>query len=278
MTTNSPAARLEISDREFSQLSAIMQEQAGIHLPPGKKALVVGRLSKRLRHHGLKSFSEYHRFVTREDADGSELQTMVDLLTTNETYFFREADHFDTLRNRILPELDQSRELKFWSAACSSGEEVYTLAMVLADALGEKAAWSIFGSDISTEVVARARRAVYPMGAAEKIPRDYLRRFCLKGTGSQEGRFLVDRSLRERARFDTVNLNAADWRPPGRFDVIFLRNIMIYFNAATKQQLADRLAGALNPGGWLIVGHSETLNGVSDRFECIKPSVYRRKA
>jgi len=278
MTTTDPAGRLDISDREFGQLSAIMQEQAGIHLPPGKKALVVGRLGKRLRHHGLKSFTDYHRLVTGEDGDSSELQTMVDLLTTNETYFFREADHFDTLRNRILPELDQSRELKFWSAACSSGEEVYTLAMVLADALGEKAGWSIFGSDISTEVVARARRAVYPMAAAEKIPRDYLRRFCLEGIGSQQGRFLVDRVLRQRTRFDTVNLNASDWRPPGRFDVIFLRNIMIYFNAATKQQLAERLAGALNPGGWLIVGHSETLNGVSDRFECIKPSVYRRKA
>jgi chemotaxis protein methyltransferase CheR len=260
-----------ISDSEFILFRDLIYGLAGIHMPDTKKGLVSGRLGKRLRQLSLKSFRDYFARV-REDA--AERQVMVDLLTTNETYFFREPKHFDFLRGELLPRVGQ-RELRVWSAACSSGEEPYSLAMSLADTRGF-GGWRILGTDISGRVLAAARRGVYPMEDAESIPKKYLGRFCLRGVRSQQGKFCIDERLRQRIEFRQLNLNG-NWGAMERFHLVFLRNVMIYFNATTKAQLVERIAGQLEPGGHLVIGHSETLNGLTSRFAVVRPSVYRLK-
>lgn len=262
----------ELTDREFKQFQGMIHKIAGISLSDAKKPLVGGRLSKRIKHHGLHSFGEYFDIVMRE---GTELQVAVDLLTTNETYFFREPRHMDFLRDRILPSHPRGRPFRIWSAASSSGEEPYTLAMVLADSLGEEAPWEILGSDISSRVLEKARAGHYSLERSSGIPRHFLNRFCLKGVGSQDGTFLLNRSLRERVQFQQVNLNEPLPRL-GEFDVVFLRNVMIYFNMETKRQVVARILPLLRPGGYFIVSHSESLNGVSDVLKVVVPSIYRK--
>lgn len=265
-------AMAPLNDREFLHFCRFIREAAGIHMTSAKKALVSGRLGRRVRHHGLRSFGDYFELVMSREGE-NERQTMVDLLTTNETYFFREEKHFDLLRERILPAYKGS-SLSLWSAACSTGEEAYSLAMTLADICGS-AAFSILGTDISKRVVAQAERAVYPTEKARRIPGDYLRRFCLRGIGRQEGNFTIDKRLRQRVAFRLFNLNG-EWRDIGPFDIIFLRNVMIYFDTDTKQRLVQRMAECLVPGGYLFVGHSESLNGMSHGFRTVTPSVYQR--
>lgn len=262
-----------LTDHEFQQFQNFAYETAGIHLNASKKALVSGRLIKRLKHHGLRSFGEYIRLLQDKGA-AQERQTAVDLLTTNETYFFREPKHFDFLRDTLLARHAKGRLFRAWSAACSSGEEPYTLAMVLHDALGDSP-WEVIGSDISTQVLERARRAHYPMERGRDIPRRLLETYCLKGVGAQDGTFVVDKPLRSRVQFMQVNLKNP-LPKLGEFDVIFLRNVMIYFDTPMKQQVVARLATALKSGGRLIIGHSESLNGVTDTLINDAPTIYRR--
>lgn len=261
-----------LSDQEFRQFQGMIHATAGIHMSDAKKALVCGRLGKRLKQHGLSSYGEYFRYLSRER---EEFQIAVDLLTTNETFFFREPRHFELLGERIVPELAQpNREFRVWSGACSTGEEVYSLAMTLAESLGERR-WSVLGSDISTRVLDKARSGHYDLRDAEDIPKPYLGKYCLKGIGSQDGTFLVDKRLRDRVGFRQINLNT-DLPGLGEFDVIFLRNVMIYFNAETKRQVLARMLPLLRRGGYFIVSHSESLNGVTDALASVKPSVYRK--
>lgn len=262
-----------LSDNEFDRFSRLIYELAGIHLSSAKKALVSGRLGRRLRHYALGSYSDYYRLVT-SGQEPAEQQVLVDLLTTNETYFFREPRHFDFLRDHILPR-HRGGEFRVWSAACSSGQEPYTLAMVLADRLGH-GRWSLHATDISSQVLDKARRGVYTLAEARHIPADYLKRYCLKGVREQQGNFAIERRLREAVTFRQFNLNG-EWDMPQKFDLIMLRNVMIYFERDTKARLVDRLANQLSPGGYLIVGHSETLNGVSERFRAVSPSIYQLK-
>jgi chemotaxis protein methyltransferase CheR len=260
-----------LQEKEFTQFRDLIYRIAGITMSPAKKPLVTSRLAKRLKHHGLTSYGEYFRLITAADGK-AELQMAVDLLTTNETHFFREPKHFDFLRQHILPAHKAGRTLRIWSAACSSGEEPYSIAMLLDDVLGD-ASWEIVASDLSTRVLEKARKGLYPMERMPEIPRHYLTRYCLKGVGSQAGTLLVERKLRERVRFMQHNLTEM---PPdiGEFDVIFLRNVMIYFNQDTKCQVVSRLLPRLRPGGHFLVSHSETLNGVSDALRMVTPSVY----
>jgi chemotaxis protein methyltransferase CheR len=246
---------------------------AGISMSPAKKPLVSGRLAKRVKHHGLESYGEYFRILMQQDRR-DELQVAIDLLTTNETYFFREPQHFDFLLQQV-PSLRRSgKPLRIWCAASSSGEEPYTIAMVLADVLGD-APWEVLGSDISTRVLEKARGGHYPMTRIEGIPRNYLSRFCLKGVGQQEGTFLVDRNLRNRVSFMQINLNES-LPKLGEFEVIFLRNVMIYFDMETKRRVVERMLPLLRPGGYFIVSHSESLNGINESLKLITPSVYRK--
>lgn len=259
-----------MNEAEFREFQQMIFAVAGIHMPASKKTMVAGRLAKRVKALQLASFGAYWQHLRR---DAAEKQTAVDLLTTNETYFFREPRHFDFLRDRILPGHSRGRPFRLWSAASSSGEEAYSAAMVLSDTLG-KTGWEILASDISTEVLARAATGRYPMVRTDKIPPECLKRYCLRGIGEAEGTLMIDPALRSKVDFRQVNLNT---RLPdvGLFDVIFLRNVMIYFNAETKQQVVARLRERLRPGGYLIIGHSETLNGFQSGLEVVMPSVYR---
>lgn len=263
-----------ITDSEFSQFQALMQRVAGIHLPSSKKILVSGRLSKRLRDRAIGSFGDYYRLIVG-GKEPVELQTAIDLLTTNETYFFREPGHFDYLTREILPHVRPGASFRVWSAASSTGEEAYSIAMVLMDKLGESSAWEVFGSDINSKVVEVARGATYPTARNEGIPADYLKRYCLRGTGAMAGKLRVDASVRGKVRFAQVNLNG-DLKGVGEFDVIFLRNVMIYFDMEMKRRVVAALNRQLRPDGWLFIGHSESLNGVSDSFTQVRPTVYRK--
>lgn len=264
---------LALNDREFSQFQAWLYQAAGINLSPAKKALVAGRLFKRLKHYELGSYGEYFKLIMSGQRT-EELQVALDLLTTNETYFFREPKHFDFLREHVLPHATPGKTFRLWSAASSSGEEPYSLAMTLAEGLGTTP-WEIIGSDISSQVLAKARSGHYPMERARTLPQPLLVKYCLKGTGSQQGTFLIDRALRSRVNFIQVNLN--DTLPElGEFDVIFLRNVMIYFDQPTKSKVVARLFPRLKPGGYFIISHSESLNGVSDALKLVAPSIYRK--
>lgn len=265
-----------ISDKEFSLFQEMIYQQAGISMTPAKKALVIGRLGKRLRHYNLDNFRQYYELISSNQYPG-EFQTTIDLLTTNETYFFREGKHFDMLRDRVVPERRKNAEMfRVWSAASSSGQEAYTTAMVLAEALGVSAMWEIVGTDISTRIIKQASAALYPMREAENISRYLLNKYCLKGVRSQDGSFLIDDTLRKKVKFQHKNLmgSCADM---GSFDVIFLRNIMIYFDNDTKQQLVNKLVNQLKPGGYLMIGHSETLNQITTTVKMISPSIYRKE-
>jgi chemotaxis protein methyltransferase CheR len=264
-----------ITDHEFGSFQRFIFEAAGITLSPAKKALVSGRLSKRLQAHQLSSYGEYFELLSSGRAAG-EVQTAVDLLTTNETYFFREPKHFELLRELATAAGAASRSQPFrvWSAASSTGEECYSIAMVLADVMGSTA-WEVVGTDISTRVLQRARAGHYPMERARNIPPAYLKRFCLKGQGDQEGTLLVERGLRSRVSFAQVNLNTELPRL-GSFDIVFLRNVMIYFNGDTKRHVVARVLSLLKPGGHFCIGHSESLNDISTAVEQVAPSIYRK--
>jgi chemotaxis protein methyltransferase CheR len=246
---------------------------AGISLSEQKRALVTGRLASRLRHHGLASYGEYFEML-RDAAHPAEAQVAIDLLTTNETHFFREARHFDFLRETILPAHPRGRPFRAWSAAASSGEEPYSIAMTLAAVLGE-VPWEVLASDLSTRMLDRARSGHYAMARASGIPRAYLLEYCLRGVGAQEGTFLVGDRIRGHVRFARMNLVEA-LPVLEAFDVIFLRNVMIYFDLPTKRRVVARLLPCLRPGGFLLVGHSESLNGVCDAVVPVVPSVYRK--
>jgi len=264
-----------LSDTEFAKFQHFIFDAAGITLSGAKKALVAGRLSKRLTHHRLDTFSEYFHLLS-SGQQAQEVQMAVDLLTTNETYFFREPKHFDFLRQQALAARNRTQMFRVWSAASSSGEEAYSIAMVLADCL-ETTPWEVVGTDISTRVLQGATRALYSLDRGRHIPSAYLQRFCLKGRDEHEGSLLVDRKLRSRVHFRQVNLNTP-LPEMGAFDIIFLRNVMIYFNNETKRQVVARVLSTLKPSGHFCVGHSESLNDISQAVKAVAPSIYQRPA
>jgi chemotaxis protein methyltransferase CheR len=262
-----------ITDTELAQIRRFIFEAAGITMSEQKKALVEGRLGKRLALHGLESFGQYFLMLT-SGQHPDEVQAAVDLLTTNETYFFRELKHFEFLRTQALAARSRVQPFRVWSAASSSGEEAYSIAMVLADCM-ETTPWEVLGTDISTHVLKGAAKALYTMERARHVPPEYLRRFCLKGSGEHQGKLLIERSLRSHVLFRQLNLNAPLPRL-GQFDFVFLRNVMIYFSDDTKREVVARVISTLKPGGYFFVGHSESLNGISDAVDSVAPSIYRK--
>ncbi len=262
---------IELTDTEFAIFQKLIHEWAGIHMPDSKKALVSSRIMKRLRHYGLSSYTDYLRIV-RSENDRGERQMMINLLTTNETYFFREIRHFDWLRERAASH-DRSEPFRVWSAACSSGQEVYSIAMTLADVLGD-AGWQVMGTDISEHMLAQALGATYPLEMAEEIPQHLLKAYCLKGTGSEQGKFCIAPALLKNIRLKRMNLLEHKPGSLGYFDVIFLRNVMIYFDRETRKKVSEALAQSLKPGGFLVIGHAESLHGISERLRAVKPTVY----
>jgi len=264
----------DLTDQEFTRFQRFIFDAAGITLSPAKKALVAGRLAKRVQDCGLPGYAAYFSLLASGDQP-AEVQTAVDLLTTNETYFFREPKHFEVLRKSAMERPADGKPFRVWSAASSTGEEAYSIAMVLEDCLGT-GRWEVVGSDISTRVLAQARRGQYVVGRTSNIPAAYLKRFCLRGVGEHDGTVLVQRQLRSHVRFQQVNLNEAVPATFGMFDVVFLRNVLIYFSPETKRQVVARVLSLLKPGGYFFVGHSETLNGVSEAVRAAGPAIYRR--
>jgi chemotaxis protein methyltransferase CheR len=266
---------MELHETEFQGLKKLLHEAAGINLTPEKKAMVMGRLGRRIASLGLPSYGAYIQRIAGH-TDPAERQWALDALTTNETYFFREPPHFAFLSETILPRAVRGQPFRVWSAASSSGEEAYSIAMVLAERLG-RSPWEVVGTDLSTKVLDKARSGLYPMARAEKIPAPYLRAYCLKGVGSQDGQFLIHSDLRQRVRFLQANLMGA-LPQLGQFDVIFLRNVLIYFDLAGKQRVVRQLVPCLKPGGYLFSGHSESLTGIAEGLEGVRPAIYRRPA
>lgn len=265
----------ELTDQEYARFQRFIYDAAGITLGPTKKMLVTSRLGSRLQQHELSSYSEYLKLLASGEQP-TEVQKAIDLLTTNETYFFREPRHFEFMREKLKEWMSQpaSEPMRIWSAAGSTGEEAYSIAMMLEDMLRGRP-WEVLASDISLRVLEKARAGHYPMERANHMPLAYLQRFCLKGQGKHEQTLLVDRALRNKVRFQQINLNA-DLPPLGRFDFVFLRNVLIYFSDATKRQVIARIVSVIKPGGWLFIGHSENLNGISDAVTSVAPAIYRK--
>lgn len=263
-----------MTPNEFKLFQKFIYDHAGIDLAPAKHVMVSSRLTKRLNYHQLDNFSQYFEYVMSPNGT-QEFQMVVDILTTNETYFFREPKHFDFLKNKVLKPW-RGDHFRLWSAASSSGEEAYSIAMLLAENLGAKR-WSILGTDLSTKVLEKARKGVYMMDRIDLLDRDLMERYCLKGVRSQDGAFRIVEKLRQNIRFKQLNLMKP--LPPKMevFDVIFLRNVLIYFDNDTKKHVVERLVTALKPGGHFIISHSETLSRITDHLEMVQPSIYVKR-
>jgi chemotaxis protein methyltransferase CheR len=263
-----------ISSDEFELFRKLIYDHAGISLGPEKKIMVASRLSKRLSYYQLQNFRDYYNLATSRQYP-SEFQVLVNILTTNETYFFREPKHFEFLQNTILQSWRQDN-CRIWSAACSTGEETYTIAMVLAEKLGMRN-WEVFGSDLSTRVLEAAIKGVYLMDRLDNMDPKYLNKYCLKGVREQSGFFRVDDRIRARTRFEQLNLMSNIPTSIGRFDVIFLRNVLIYFDFETKKAVVERVLKTLQPGGYFFISHAESMHGVTNQLKMVAPSVFIKK-
>lgn len=235
--------------------------------------MVASRLAKRLHFYQLKSYQQYYQLVV-SNQHPNEFNILVDILTTNETYFFREPKHFEFLQHEVLKHW-QGDMFRVWSAASSSGEEAYSLAMILADTLSSKQ-WEVLASDLSTKVLETARKAIYQMDRLECMDKKFLHKYCLKGVRSKQNFFKVSEQITNRVKFVRLNLNRPIAEDVGKFDVIFLRNALIYFDQQTKKQIVDRLLGVLKPKGYFFISHSESLHRITDSLELIRPSIYRK--
>jgi chemotaxis protein methyltransferase CheR len=270
-----PAREQRLRRREFDLICRTMYERFGIDLE-GKEVLVAARLGKKLRELGLSSFEQYWKRI-EQDASGESLTAMVDALTTNHTSFFRETQHFDYLRATILPSLKQSGQIRLWSAACSTGEEPYSIAFTSLEALGAEAARKvqILATDISTRVLAVAERGIYPAERFRSREPAALRSFLLKGSGDSAGHYCIRKEVRSLVSFRRLNL-MEDFSPMGMFHVIFCRNVMIYFDQKTQESLVKRLTERLEPGGHLLIGHAESLNGIRHELQYVCPATYHK--
>jgi len=268
-----------LTDRDMRALARLVYDHSGITLHDGKRALVTARLQKRLRHGRFRNFAEYVRFV-ENDPSGQEVVALLDAIATNHTAFYREAEHFDYLATQVVPSMQAAgqRAIRLWCAACSSGEEPYTMAMTLADALppGGLSHVRILASDISTKALRTARDGVYRMHRVTGLRSEVLRRHFEKGLGEQAGLARVQPRLRAVVEFQRLNLlEVADLG--SRFDVIFCRNVMIYFDRAIQQRVVNMLEQHLAPNGWLFLSHSESLTGIKHGLRWVGPAVYQRR-
>lgn len=265
-----------ISDDEFLLFQDLIQRETGIQLPEGKRSLLVGRLARRLRALNVTTFAEYYR---RVKSDGAEWVQMVDHIVTNETHFFREPKQFEFIVDRVVPALVErrhaSRRVRVWSAACSTGEEPFSIAMTLRAQLP---GWEIdiVATDLSSRVLAKAREAVWPIERSREIPEPFLKAFMLRGTGAHNGEMKALAELRNLVRFQRLNLNDAAYDVPTEFDLIFCRNVLIYFSREGRTAIVGRLLRHLTAEGHLFLGHAETLNGFTEGLRLVGPTVYAK--
>jgi chemotaxis protein methyltransferase CheR len=267
-----------ISTQEYDRIRTLLYEESGISLGDNKQPLVVSRLSKRLRELHIDSFEAYYEFVT-QDGSGDEFTRMLDLLSTNKTDFFREPKHFEFLREQILPTLEPEKRIRIWSSACSTGEEPYTIAMTLHESVKAPAQWdfSVLATDISTRVLAHAAAGLYEEERIRTVPPDVVRRHFLKGKDKSAGLVKVKPHLSKIIKFRRLNLMSDTFPLKSSLDLIFCRNVMIYFDRPTQERLVNKFYRHLKPGGHLFIGHSESLQWVNHPFKTIAPTIYRKE-
>lgn len=269
---------LKISDAEFRKAADLVKSLAGIHLTDGKRELVSARLAKRLRSLNLSTLNEYLD-VVKEDKTQDELVMMLDALTTNLTSFWRESDHFDFVVEKLVPKFEASgqTEIRIWSAGCSTGEEPYGLAMLMLGNLKnpQNTKLKILATDLSTRVLDTAKRGKYGEERVKNIPPDLRNKFVTKESGPHGAIYSINPNVRSTITFGRLNLMES-WPMKGPFDMIFCRNVMIYFDKPTQKQLIDRFAQLLRSGGTLFVGHSESLAGVQHSFRYVRPTIYEK--
>jgi len=263
---------IELKDNEFATIQKIVYTQTGIDLQKSKKSLVQSRLLKRLYFYNFNNFLDYIRFA---QINVEEKNRMINLITTNETYFFREIDHFEYLQKQIIPNHPFKQKFRFWSAAASVGAEAYSVAMLL-DTMMARDDWEIVATDINSDVIKKARIGLYPQSWADKIPIELKKKYCLKGHGKHEGQFLIDRLLAEKINFEVSNLlKKSDIF--GKFDVIWLKNVLLYFDQEIKQLVVDNVLSNLKVGGYLFISLTENLNMIdTPNLKSVATSVFKK--
>lgn len=270
---------IRLSNKDFRRLSAFIYDTFGIYLPEKKHYLLQNRLLPRLRKLGYTDFSCYTDFVLQQGEHGDEVFEMMDVVSTNKTEFFRERDHFDTLQNELLPHF-YGQHIKAWSAGCSSGEEVYSLAMLLDEEkqAGNTSNFTVYGNDISKSILEKAVKAVYPYHAVEAIPQNYRRKYLLQSRDRTNPTIRIVPELRTKTKFVWQNLVGKHDIMPFDFQFVFCRNTLIYFDKKTQHKVVGRLVKHLVPGGFLILGHSESLiNNIPDGIKMIHPTIYQKE-
>lgn len=267
-----------ITSDEFLRFRKLIYDESGISLGDQKQTLLASRLSKRLRDLGLTTFTEYYEQITG-DATKEEFTRMLDLISTNKTDFFREPKHFDYLRERILPELEKDKRVRIWSSACSTGEEPYTIAMTLYEGVSDPQRWDfkILASDLSTRVLAKAAAGRYEADRVRDLSPELVKRHFLRGRGDSEGLLKVKPHLASMIQFRRLNLMDARFPIKSPLDLIFCRNVMIYFDRPTQEQLVNKFYQYLKPGGHLFIGHSESLQWVEHPFKVMGPTIYLKE-
>lgn len=269
-----PGSDFEYTDSDFERIRKLIYREAGIKLSPSKRTMAYGRLVRRLRSLGMRSFTDYLDLV--ESDSGQELQAFTNALTTNLTSFFREGHHFPVLVEHLTPRVNR-REVLVWCAGCSTGEEPYSIAMAIVAAFGHAAARiHILATDVDTNVLETAERGVYPIERIEKLPAGYKERFFYQGTGKNAGYVKVRPELSKSIIFRQVNLLESSWPVRAPIDAIFCRNVMIYFDKATQYGILKRFAGLLDDGGLLFAGHSENFTQAGDIFRSLGRTIYER--
>lgn len=269
------SASIEITDDEYEKIKLLFFDYSGISLKGSKMDLVKSRLQRRLIETKSSTYLAYYKFIITAGNE-TELEKCINLLTTNETYFFREIGQFDYLKKVALRNYSVNSEINVWSAASSTGEEAYSLAMLLDDQMTHSS-WRIVGTDLNTDVLACARTGVYPMSRLDAVPEAYLKKYFLKGKGKYLNQILVDQKIRKKVKFQHFNLKDEKcFYDIGTFDIIFLRNVMIYFSVKERQRIVNNAVKCLRPNGWLFIGLSESLLGIDHCLVQKSSSVYQR--
>lgn len=267
----------KISDDEFKLLATYIKEHSGIHLKPEKKTLLIGRLTSLVNELGMKSFMDFYNHL-KDETDGVLLSRVIDKITTNHTYFMREKEHFDYLESHVFPYLEStvtSRDIRIWCAASSTGEEPYTLAMMLEDFFGRSLVkWDkkLLATDISLDVLETAKAGYYAKDKVDVMPKLWR----LNYFDSRDGGYEIKPAIKNEVIYRRFNLLEPKFPFKGKFHVIFCRNVMIYFDNTTKQEIVDKMYDALEYGGYLFIGHSESIDRSRTKFKYIKPAVYRK--
>jgi chemotaxis protein methyltransferase CheR len=271
----------EFTREDFNFLRKIVNERTGIVVADEKIDMFYSRLARRIRHLGLEDFKQYCERI-KSEKDGTEVGQLINAITTNLTSFYREGYHFEYLFNILIPEMKSAqpdkRKLRIWSAGCSSGEEPYSIAATLnhLDLVAEGWDVGILATDIDSNVLAHGAKGIYSMEQLKTVPEQYLQSGFLRGKGSSFGKVRVKPAVRDLVEFAQLNLNSP-WSLPEPVDIVFCRNVIIYFDKESKKKLVNRIADNLNPGGYLFIGHSESLFRVTDRFELVGKTIYRKK-